>query len=334
MELEELEQPPDLRRRRRCQIQVGHRNPQVQVAAQRHEFAVEAHGGLGILQGIPQPGSLLVEMRVEGVDVLVAGDEPGRRLLPHPRHTRQIVGGVAAQGGIGHVVRRSHAGARLDARLVVPHMVGHAPAGIQHRDVRVGHQLEGVAIPRHHGHLQPRGGGLRGESGQDVVGFETGGLHGSHPQHLQHLAQQAQLLAEDFRGLGPVGLVAIEALVAERPARKVERHRDALRLVVAQQVHQHGREPEHGVGDLSGGGSHVVGKRVEGPVGQGMPVDEEQAGHRCTRDGRRAARGEAGAPRRLTAGRRPASTPPTGSLPGDPRPRLAWGAAGSWRSCA
>src|SRR3546814_6076435 len=72
-----------------------------------------------------------------------------------------------------------------------------------------------------------------------------------------------------------------DALVAERRLRPVERHRDRLRRVVAQEVHEHRREPEDGVGDLPRRGGEVGREREEGAVGERVAVDQQDgAGHR------------------------------------------------------
>ena len=87
-ELQELEQSQDLLGARGRHGQVVDRHGQVQVAAQLHEFAVEANGLLRLLQRRPQLRAQLVEGVVDAVDAAVATDEPRRRLLsplPAPR---------------------------------------------------------------------------------------------------------------------------------------------------------------------------------------------------------------------------------------------------------
>src|SRR6056297_2590832 len=49
------------------------------------------------------------------------------------------------------------------------------------------------------------------------------------------------------------------------------------RSLVAKQVHQHRGEPIDRVRGLTSGGGEVLdGKRIEGPVGQGVTVEQEQ----------------------------------------------------------
>ena len=333
-ELQELEQSQDLLGARRRHGKVVDLHGQVEVASQFHQFTVEANGLLRVLQRRPQLRALFVESVVDPVYAAVAVDEPGRRLLSHPRHPWQVVRGVASQRCVGHVVGGLHAGPLLDRGRVVDIVVGDAPPRVEHGDASHRHQLEGVAIAGHDRRLQSLRLGLGGQRGQHIVRLETGSLDAADAESLQDLSQQPQLLPEDLRRGGAIGLVAVEPLVAERPARKGERNGDAFRPVVPEQVDQHRGEAVHGVGHLPGRRPHLLRERVEGPIGQRMPVDEKQAGHNRTRDGLEVAGGEAAAPRCLTAGRRSASTPPTGCPPADPRPRRASGAAGSWRCCA
>ena len=98
-------------------------------------------------------------------------------------------------------------------------------------------------------------------------------------QGLDDLADQAHLLAQDVGRLRPTRLVVVDHLVAEGGLGPVEGDRDVVGVVVLDQVDEHRREPEHGVGDLPGRGGHVGGQGEEGPVGERVAVDEHGGAH-------------------------------------------------------
>ena len=71
----------------------------------------------------------------------------------------------------------------------------------------------------------------------------------------------------------------IEQLGAKGLAGHVERDRDVGRRLVAHDVDQHRGEAVDRVGRLPGGGREVLDReREEGPVGQRVPVEQQQAG--------------------------------------------------------
>ena len=214
------------------------------------------------------------------VDVPVGRDEPGRRLLPHPGHPGEVVGGVTAKGRVLRVLLGHHPRPLLYPGLVVEDVVAHAPAVVEHPDVGVLDELVGVPVAGHDDDVVAPVPGLGGQGGDDVVGLEARHLHHRYAQRLHHLADQAHLLAEDVGGLGPPRLVVGHQLVAEGGLGTVEGYGYAFRAVVLEQVHEHGGEAEDGVGHLTRHGRHVRGKGEEGPVGQGVAVEQEQLRHR------------------------------------------------------
>ena len=118
--------------------------------------------------------------------------------------------------------------------------------------------------------------GLLDDRGDDVVGLEAGHVERDDAKRLDDLADEPHLLAQDVGGGGAVGLVVGDGLVAERRLGPVEGGDDAVGPVVAQQVDQHRREPEHGVGDLTGRRGHVGRQGEEGPVRQRVAVEQQQ----------------------------------------------------------
>ena len=101
-------------------------------------------------------------------------------------------------------------------------------------------------------------------------------LDGGDAERVDHLAHQRQLLAQDVGRGDAVGLVLGVPVVAERLLGPVERHGDGVGLVVPDQVDEHRREAEHGVGDLPRRRDQVGGQGVERPVGEGVAVDEHE----------------------------------------------------------
>ena len=188
-----------------------------------------------------------------------------------------------------------------------------ALARVEHGDVLVD-QLQGVAVAGGDQHVHALLDRLHGERGDDVVGLVVLGGDDRDVQRRQHLLDQADLAAEVGRALGPVGLVLGEDLAAEGLAADVEGDREVRGLLVAQDVDQHRREAVDGVRRLARRRGEVLDRqREEGPVGQRVPVEEQQPRARP-----RAAVGTAGAEVETGAdiGSDPRCGPPTsGSAP-------------------
>ena len=143
----------------------------------------------------------------------------------------------------------------------------------------VADELEGVAVARADQHLEVVGHRLGGQGADDVVGLEADLLDERHPEGVEHLLDQGDLALELVGRLGAVGLVVGVLLGAEGRPGDVERHREVGRLLVAQDVDQHRREAVDRVGVLPGRGGEVLHRqRVEGAVGQGVTVQQEQPG--------------------------------------------------------
>ena len=77
------------------------------VAHEHHQLVVLAHVGLVGGEVLAELRRLLVEVLEDAVEAAVGGDELGGRLLPHPGHAGQVVGGVAAERGVLRVERRA-----------------------------------------------------------------------------------------------------------------------------------------------------------------------------------------------------------------------------------
>jgi hypothetical protein len=283
-ELEEVEQPLDLVRVGRAHQEVGRLQLDGCVAHQAHDLFVAAHPGLdlGVGQGRPQLGGLLVDVLEQAVEAAVGVDELRRGLLADTGHAGKVVARVAAQRRVRDVERRRDARLLGDAGFVVERVVADAAPVVEDLDVRVLDELVAVAVARDHDRLDALVARPGREGGDDVVGLVAGELDHRHRQRGEHLAHQAHLLAEDVGCRRSVGLVGLDRLVAERRLGPVEGHGDVIGLVITQQVDQHRGEPEHRVGDLTSRGRHVGGQGEERAIRQRVPVDQHQLRHAPT----------------------------------------------------
>ena len=152
--------------------------------------------------------------------------------------------------------------------------------------MRVLDQLVAIAVTGDNGDIPAGVAGLGGQSGDHIVGLVA--LSGGHrePEGVNQLPDQVQLLVEAVLLLLPVRLVRREPLVAESTAGQVEGHGDAVGLVLAQQRGQHLGKAEDGVRLLAGPRDHVARDGEERPVGQRIPVEEEESRHRGDPTGR------------------------------------------------
>jgi hypothetical protein len=280
-ELEEVEETFDLGRVGRTHAQIGRLQVDRRIAHEQHHALVAAHPllHLGVGQAGPQLRRLLVEVLEDPLDAPVGVDQLRSGLLADPGDAGKVVAVVTAERGVGHVQRRRHAGPLEDAGFVVERVVADAATVVEHLDERVLDELVAVTVAGDDDGLDAFVAGARGERGDDVVGFVAGQLDHRHRQRGEHLANQPHLLAQDVGRRGAVRLVGVDRLVAERRLGPVERDGDVVGLVVAQQVDEHRREAEHGVGHLARRRRHVGRQREERPVRERVPVDEHQLGH-------------------------------------------------------
>ncbi len=245
------------------------------VTAQLHQPAVE----LDLVTVLGQHGRdllapHLVEARVDLIEVAEGRQQLGGGLVAHTGDARQVVGGVTTEGGQLHVALRCDAVALLDRRRGHLRELGDAAQGVEHRQF-VADQLHRVTVAGHDVGVGAGGDGARCQGGQDVVSLDALDLDGGDVEGCEHLLDQADLWAELIGGLGPVGLVRRERCGAGGITAAIERHDDRVRLPVLEQLHQHRGEAVDGVGELSGRGAQGVGQRVEGAVGKGVPVEQQ-----------------------------------------------------------
>jgi hypothetical protein len=197
--------------------------------ADRHRHVLDQLGQLPVAQHAGQVrAQRLAGLALDLVDALdqrgqraELADPLGRGLLADARHARQVVAGVAAQGGEVRILRRGQPVAGLDLLRGEPDQLGHAAARVEHGDV-LADQLDRVAVAGGDEHVHVLLERLGGERRDDVVGLVALDPEPRDPQRVEHLLDEADLTAEVARRLRPAGLVFRVGLVAERLAGDVE----------------------------------------------------------------------------------------------------------------
>ena len=259
-------------------LQLLGRVRQLDVAHHLGQLPVEQDAGQVRAQRLAHLAADLVDPVDEGVEIAVLADPLGGGLLPHTGDAGQIVARVAAQRRVVGVLRGREP--VLAHHLVggEPGEVGDALARVEDGDVVVD-ELDGVAVAGDHEHPVAERLGLGGEGGDDVVGLETGFGHHRDAERAEHVLGQLDLTAELVGRAAAVGLVLGVRLGAEGLPRHVERGADVRRLLVAQQVDQHRREPVHRVGGLPADRLEVLRRqREERPKCQRVTVEQHQRG--------------------------------------------------------
>ena len=243
-DLEQVEQAPHLLAIGPPEEQVLARALERHVADQRAHLQIETNLCLVLGKRSPELRRLLVEVRVQRVDVAVGVDELGRGLLPHPWDAGKIVGGIAAQRRQERVQLRPHSGPLLDPGLVVEHVVGHAAAVVENLHERIVHELVRVPVAGHDHDLVTLGGQPCGERRDHVIGLVALGVDGGHAERLDQPANQLDLLDERLGRRRPARLVARGESVAERRLAPVERDGHPGRRLVLEQLGEHRGEAE------------------------------------------------------------------------------------------
>ncbi len=206
-------------------------------------------------------------------------DEFRRRLLPHPRHARQVVARVAAERRVLRVERGGHPRALEDPRLVVQGVIADPALVVEHPDMRIADQLIAVAIAGHDDHVVAAGREPVSRRRDQVVRLPASRLHLMDSGRREHLAHHRELLTEGVGGRFALGFVFGLSLVTERRLGPVERHEHTVGALIAEHVHQHRHQSEHGIRRLSRARCHVLRESEERSIGQRVPIDEEMPSH-------------------------------------------------------
>ena len=208
-----------------------------------HQLLGDADQPRVLLQRLASLGLLdLARALQQRFEVAVFGDQLRGRLDADAGCARHVVGGVTGQRlHVDHLVGRDaelleHG---LWPELLLLDRIHHVDAGPDqlHQVLVGGDDGAGAAgLDRHPG------------IGRDqVVGFVAFEFADRDVEGLGRFADQRELRDQVLRRLGPVGLVLVVDLVAERRAPGVEDHGDVVDLGIVEELHQHAREAVDGV---------------------------------------------------------------------------------------
>ena len=216
----------------------------------------------------------LVRVLEQRLDRAVLLDQLRGGLLPHPGNTGDVVRRVALQRHVLEVLRRRHAEPLLHPGLVVQDDVGDPAAVEHHLDARA-HELEEVTVRRHDHRVHTLLGGTHGEGADGVVRLVVDDPHHGNAKRVEHLVDQPELRREVRGCLGTTGLVVRVLLQPNGRPAQVERHREEVGALVAEQLDQHRREAVDGVRDLPGAGGQCRRECEVRAVRERVPVQQE-----------------------------------------------------------
>ena len=142
-------------------------------------------------------------------------------------------------------------------------------------------ELEEVLVAGHDRDLEAGGDGLRRQRSDHVVGFEPLVGEDRNAERFARLVHPRNLLGEIRRHRRAVGLVVGRHFRSEGGTRQIERGGDELRVVVLNQLPQHGDEDVDGVRrPAAGTGQPAAAHRVIRAVHLRAAVDQKEAlGH-------------------------------------------------------
>ena len=146
--------------------------------------------------------------------------------------------------------------------------------------MRIGDELEGVAVAGDHDHVDAVGRGAGRQRRDHVVGLDARHLQLADLERVEHLVDQRKLRREEVGRLLAAGLVlGIELVAIRAAAGRVERDGEVIGLLVGDHLGEHRREAVDRVGDGSRLGREVGREREERPVRQRMAVEQQQFRH-------------------------------------------------------
>ena len=217
-------------------------------------------------------------MLVHAVERAVLRDELPRRLVADAGNARDVVRRVALEPDeVGDLIGPD-AVSGLDALRRVHLDVADAARRHHQADVRRD-ELERVAIRRDDARAHPGLVRARGKRGDDVIGLPALELEVAISERLDDRPEERELLAQQVGHRPPPFLV--DDVCRLRDGGAVDRARipgdgDALRLVVAQELEQHVREPEQRIRRKALGRRELLGQGEVRAVGEVVAVDEEE----------------------------------------------------------
>ena len=204
--LQLVEQLVDLVTVPRLHPQRVRRLRQRHVANQVGELAVQHHAGQIRAQRVTDLAAHRVHVVDQRLQRPVLGDPLRGRLLAHSRDAGQVVARVPTQGSEVWVLLRGQAVFLDHGGRCEPGQLADAFTRVEHGDV-VADQLQRIAVTGDHQHLVALFFGLRGQRGDQVVGFEPGFGEHRNTQRRKDFLGDVDLSAELVRRGRPVCLV-------------------------------------------------------------------------------------------------------------------------------
>ena len=239
-ELEVVEAGGDLGDVRRLELQIVRGDRQLDVGDHLRELAVEAHLVDALTEVVGGDALELVGAFDEPFQAAVLRDPLGGGLLPHFRHAGQVVRRIPAQRREVRVLRRRQPVLVLHFLGRKPGHGGHAAGGIHQRGGAV-HKLDVVTVAADQHDLEVALGTRLGhQRGDDVVRLEVLLAQGGDTEVGQDVFDDRHLALELRRRGLALRLVFRKALRAERLTAHIEGDSGVRRLLVRQNVGEHG----------------------------------------------------------------------------------------------
>ena len=204
----------------------------------------------------------------------VGGQQPDRRFFTDAGNAGDVVACVAHQPlEIGNL-RRGHAEILEHLFRRVAHHVAHAAPGVEHA-ARFGDELHGIAVARDEQGGNPRFLAAAGKCAEDIVGLEGRAGQNFYAHFFQTFAHKVELRTQLRRGRLAARLVFAVILMAESRPVQIKRDRQIARLFVADDLKEHGKKAENGIGI----DAVRVGKRrkgVKSAVHEAVAIDNDK----------------------------------------------------------
>ena len=276
LELELIEQARQLGRVACAPRQVIEFQPQVDVVEEAVESIVPLHLGDVVAQLLPDLAADRLCVLQHSGQVAMGGEPFGGGLVTDSGHAGQIVGLLTDESGQSSVVRGTDPVLLLDRGRSHPVEIADSALRVEDRHL-VGGELERILVTAHHLDDRTGLGAHPRHRRQGVIGLEALLRHDPDAHRRDDVLDEVDLRVELGRSLRPAGLVLGVFLESEGLASEVEGHGHMAGLFVAEDVDEHGDEAVDGVRRLTGAGREVLDRQgVEGPVGQGVSVDEQE----------------------------------------------------------
>ena len=177
----------------------------------------------------------------------VSGKQLDRCLFADAGNAGNVVARVTHQAlEIGNL-RRGHAKIFQHLFGRIAHHVAHAAPGVKHI-ARLGDQLHGIAVARDQKRGNARFLAAAGKCAEDIVGLEGRAGQDFYAHFFQTFAHKVELRTQLRRGRLAARLVFAVILMAESRPVQIKRDRQIARLFVADDLKEHGKKAENGIG--------------------------------------------------------------------------------------